>query len=142
LVVANVDPEFQSLKISYKLIEKAKEVALQYKIKTLVAPVRPSHKHLHPGLSIGDYIQLRRFDGALQDPWLRVHQKAGGQMWNVCSRSVEVRASLQRWIEWTGISYRQSGEYPLERGLAPLIVDAQSGTGLYVEPNVWFVYNL
>jgi hypothetical protein len=142
LVVANVDPEYQSLKLSYKLIEKAKETALRYKIKNLIAPVRPSHKHLHPGISIHDYIQLHRPDGALQDPWLRAHQNAGGQMLNVCSRSVEVRASIKRWTEWTGHPFSRSGEYELERGLAPLVVDSESGVGVYVEPNVWFIYHL
>ncbi len=142
LVVANVDPEFQSLKLSYHLIEKAKEIALHHKVKKLIAPVRPSHKHLHPDISFGDYVQLLRPDGSFQDPWLRAHQKAGGQMLNVCSRSVQVFASLKRWNEWTGQTFSQSGEYQIEGGIASLAISAEAGTGLYTEPNVWFCYDL
>jgi hypothetical protein len=142
LVVANVDPEFQSLKISYKLIERAKDAALQYKIKTLIAPVRPSQKHNFPHISMSDYIQLRRSDGKLQDAWLRAHENSGGQMLNICYKSAQVKASIKRWTEWTGQPFIRSGSYKLEKGIAPLLVDVDANTGLYVEPNVWFKYNL
>ncbi len=47
---------------------------------SLVAPVRPSAKHEHPGLPIGEYAALCRDDGLPAGPWLRVHIRAGGRV--------------------------------------------------------------
>jgi hypothetical protein len=85
---------------------------------------------------------FRNADGTFQDPWLRAHEKSGGQMLNICFRSVQVEASLTRWMEWTGKNFLNDGEYILEKGLAPLVVDTHAGIGRYLEPNVWFIYKL
>jgi hypothetical protein len=43
----------------------------------LVAPVWPSLKERYPLTSIERYVQWRRDDGQLFDPWMRIHERLG-----------------------------------------------------------------
>jgi GNAT superfamily N-acetyltransferase len=142
LVVANVDPTMQNLRISPLLLEKAKTEARAMGLSHVIAPVRPSHFHEHAELSFESYVNLRRADGELTDPWLRAHERAGGKKLNICHRSATVTATIAKWAQWTSQTYPNSGSYSLERGLAPLIVDLEKNIGTYIEPNVWFMYQL
>ncbi|MGZ3705399.1 MAG: hypothetical protein ACXWP1_05445 [Bdellovibrionota bacterium] len=140
LVVANVDPSVQSRRLSPLLIEKAKTEARALGLSCVLAPVRPSHRHERADLSFEAYVKLRRPDGLLADPWLRAHERAGAEQLNICHRSAIVTASIAKWSEWTGQGYPRSGDYALERGLAPLVIDLAKGIGTNTEPNVWFRY--
>ena len=142
LVIANVDPSVQNQKLSYHLIEVAKAAALSAGLDTLIAPVRPSLKHAHPDMSIEEYVQLRQANGEHFDPWLRVHERSGGHILNICYRSTVVTATLKKWREWTGLAIAQSGRYSLQGGIAPLLADVDNNLGTYTEPNVWVRYRL
>lgn len=91
--------------------------------KSMIAPVRPSHFYEHSQLSIENYVDLRRADGLLADPWLRAHECSGAEKLTICSQSAVVMASISKWSEWTGMSSPQTGNYALDRGLAPLKID-------------------
>lgn len=136
LVVANVDPSAQHRGLSYHLIERAKLECRALGLGTLIAPVRPSHKHERPELTMEEYVAQNT------DPWLRAHERCGGRRRNICRRSAIVTAGLGLWSTWTGETYPVSGSYPLKRGLAPLLVDVEKDLGTYTEPNVWYVYHL
>jgi hypothetical protein len=68
----------------------------------LVAPVRPNGKHLVPDLPIDEYAALVRDDTLPQDPWLRVHVRAGGRIVGTCKRAMVIPGTLEEWRSWTG----------------------------------------
>ena len=105
--------------------------------RDLVAPVRPSRKHLEPELSIQDYLARVRDDGLPEDPWLRVHVRAGGQVLRVCPVSMTISAGLDRWRAWTGLPFDTTGTATVPFALTPVVVDVERDFAVYVEPNVW-----
>jgi GNAT superfamily N-acetyltransferase len=140
LLVANVDPEARGYGLAPLLIERAKQAAKDLGLAQMVAPVRPMLKHEHPFAAMSEYVQRLSQDAEAYDPWIRVHRKAGGQQANVCASSVEIKASLKKWRQWTGLQLTQSGDVVVPKGLVPLKVDSHRGIGVYREPGVWFRY--
>ncbi len=108
----------------------------------LVAPVRPSHKHLEPTTPINDYAHRQREDGLLFDPWLRVHTRVGGVIVKVAPHSMVVAATLGSWQAWTGLPFDQNGSYVVPQALVPLHVSLEQDNAVYVEPNVWVRHRL
>ena len=142
LVVANVDPSVQGLGLSKLLIDKAKVFAHAAGFTAMVAPVRPSHFHEVKHNDFEAYVRMRRVDGLMHDPWLRAHERAGGQMLNVCWNSSIVKATPSKWSEWTGQVYPKTRHYSLVHGFTHLEIDLDRNIGTYAEPNVWFKYEL
>jgi len=101
LLSANVDPEFRSLKFSYALIQAAKEIARSLNLYCVLAPVRPTQKSQFPSMPISEYLEMKSSQGELYDPWLRTHKKLGGEILNICSESVLVKASLNKCLTRT-----------------------------------------
>jgi hypothetical protein len=141
LMSANVDPEFRSLKFSSALIRAAKEIAKSLNLSCVLAPVRPTQKSQFPTMLIAEYVEMKTIQGEIYDPWLRTHYKLGGEVLNICSESVLVKASLKKWQEWLGTTDLSSPFVP-ELGLVPLIVDQQKNIGIYAEPNIWIRYKI
>lgn len=104
-------------------------------------PVRPTLREQHLGVDIEEYAQWRRSDGQLFDPWLRRHESIGGRMLGICRSSMVIEKPIGFWEAWSGREYPTSGEYVIEGGLAPVVIDVERGTGCYVEPNVWYGYD-
>lgn len=87
------------------------------RLGAVVAPLRPTLKHRYPLTPIEQYVTWVRADGLPLDPWLRLHHRLGGRV--------------------VGLALPGSGDYVIPHGLSPLHVDASTGTGTYVEPNIW-----
>src|SRR3989344_5404531 len=141
LLSANVNPEFRSLKFSYALIQAAKEIATSLKLTCVLAPVRPTQKSQFPSMPIAEYLEKKSVNGEIYDPWLRTHEKLGGEILNICSESVLVKASLNKWQEWLGVTVLSSSFVP-EMGLVPVLVDQKKNVGIYSEPNIWVRYKI
>jgi hypothetical protein len=122
------------------LLQALKDAASQAGYQTLAAPVRPTAKWRAPGLPYADYARLRLPDGRHFDPWLRVHERAGGQIVAVCERSFEMRGSRAEWQEWTGLELPESGRLMLEGANEPLLL--ADGQGSIVEGSVWVLHRL
>jgi hypothetical protein len=103
----------------------------------LVAPVRPTQKHRYPLAPMARYARWRRADGSHFDPWLRVHERVGGELVGVAAAAMTVRGSVREWEEWTEMAFPETGHYVLPGGLVPVEIDMERGEGLYVEPAVW-----
>ena len=142
LLAANVSPSGRGAGLSRLLIERAKQATRELGFSTMIAPVRPTLKAGFPFTAMTDYVQRRRENGEIFDPWLNLHIQSGGQIANVCSHSVRVRATLAKWREWTGLPLTTSGDQILPQGLAPLKVDTHRNIGTYIEPGVWLRYSL
>jgi hypothetical protein len=68
--------------------------------------------------------------------------RAEGKLVKVCPRSMAVSGTVQEWEEWTGIRLPESGLYTIAGALMPLKIARDKNVGIYVEPNVWVVYDL
>jgi hypothetical protein len=103
----------------------------------LVAPVRPSQKHVYPLTPMERYVEWRREDGKLLDAWLRTHAQAGAELIRVAPRSMHISGSVGDWESWTGLRFPDSGRYVVPGALVPVEIDRERDEGVYVEPNVW-----
>ena len=107
----------------------------------LYAPVRPNGKtDAHQPMT--EYVEQLRPDGLPQDPWLRVHVKAGGKVVKVATTSMLIAGSLADWRTWTGLPFDTTGDVVVPKALVPVHVDVEHNHAVYVEPNVWVRHDL
>jgi len=135
-----IAPEFRSRALSSRMIARMAEIGAEHGLDTLIAPVRPTLKHRYPLTPIERYVEWRRPDGELLDPWLRTHERLGARIAKVAPASTRVPGTVAQWEEWTGLVFPDSGPYVVPGGLVPVEIDRERDEGLYVEPNVWMVH--
>jgi GNAT superfamily N-acetyltransferase len=134
--------EYQGQGLSLRMIERMAELGRSHGFESLIAPVRPSLKHRYPLAPIERYVRWRRDDGTHLDPWLRTHERFGGEIVRIAPRSMVISGTLDQWEEWTGMVFPESGTYVVSGALVPIEIDIEHDRGLYVEPNVWMVHRL
>jgi hypothetical protein len=91
----------------------------------LFAPVRPNQKHLHPFMSMRDYVNTVRADGFPTDPWLRTHLRAGGRLVKIAPYSMTIVGRIADWLLWTGMAFDRSGEVLITGALVPVLVSLE-----------------
>ncbi|GFH64062.1 hypothetical protein Sgou_30120 [Streptomyces gougerotii] len=129
--------------VSGRMVEAMRENARALGHRELVAPVRPSAKHLRPALPMAEYVRLTRAeDGLPEDPWLRVHVRAGGVVDSVAPVSMTVSGTLEQWRDWTGLPFDTEGPVEVPGALVPVHCSLTHGHAVYVEPNVWVRHRL
>jgi len=137
-IVAGVAPEYRDRGIAEAILRRMGSIASALRLDALIAPVRPTWKDRYPLTPIDRYILWRRGDGSHYDPWLREHERLGGEILAPAERSLTVQGTRQEWAEWTGLQFPEDGDYVVPGALVP--VAFSNGTGTYVEPNVWVVH--
>ncbi|MEJ2288194.1 MAG: hypothetical protein P8Y02_06010 [Deinococcales bacterium] len=130
-------PEAAGRGFAARMVGALREHARRLGFRELVAPVRPTSKHLEPDTPIEEYAFRTRQDGLPYDPWLRVHVRAGGGLVRVAPCSMTIVGSLPEWRRWTGLPFDRSGPLTVPQALVPVHVSVQQGHAVYVEPNVW-----
>jgi len=138
-LAAVVDPELQGQGLSKLMIELLKTIAIIHGFSRLIVPVRPTLKSKFPKESIDKYIERVRDDKLPFDPWLRAHAKSGGKILNICHKSMVIKASLNKWNNWTQKTLT-TGKHQIDGALVPITIDIESREGSYIEPNVWVSY--
>lgn len=133
--VAIVTRDRQGEGLSAHVIEGMRRVAREHGFRALIAPVRPTWKERFPLIAMEEYVCWTREDGMLYDPWLRLHQRLGAELIEVCAESMKVTGTRAEWEEWTGLEFPGDGQYIVEGALMP--VKFENGRGVYLEPNVW-----
>lgn len=128
--------------LSHQVFAAIRDAARAAGFATLMAPVRPSEKHLEPDTPMDEYANRTRDDGLPTDPWLRVHARLGGVIEEVAWASQTVSGSLAEWEGWTGADFSASGPVVIPGGLVPVQCVAEHGFAVYVEPNVWIRHDL
>ncbi|KAB8159477.1 N-acetyltransferase [Streptomyces sp. 3MP-14] len=127
----------QGTGLSGRMLAAMRENAARLGFDQLVAPVRPNRKHLVPDLPIDAYAALVREDGLPQDPWLRVHVRAGGRIVGTCKRAMVIPGTLAEWRSWTGLPFDTSGPVVVPGALVPVQCSVEQDIAVYVEPGVW-----
>ena len=131
----SVLPERQGQQLSSRMIQVFRDTARAAGLESVLAPVRPTLKSRYPLIPIEEYMAWRRDDGTHFDPWIRIHERVGGEIVAPAPESMLMRAPASDWEEWTGMSFPADGEYVFPGALATLVVS--DGVGTHVEPNVW-----
>jgi hypothetical protein len=126
--------------LAARMLEEMRGAAGRGNLRELIAPVRPTLKSRYPLIPIEEYMRWRRADGAHFDPWLRVHERVGGEIVAASPSSMTIEAPVAEWEEWIGMSLPADGDYVVPEMLAPLTV--RDGVGRHVEPNVWLRHHL
>jgi GNAT superfamily N-acetyltransferase len=133
-------PECRGHGLSGRMIQRMAEIGRANGLDTLIAPVRPNLKHRYPLAPIERYIEWRRPDGMLFDPWLRTHERLGAVIAKVAPESVRISGTVAEWEEWTELALPETGSYIVPGALVPVSIDRERDEGLYLEPNVWMVH--
>lgn len=131
----SVSPTRQGQQLSSRMIEAFKDTARAAELTAVIAPVRPTWKERYPLIPIERYMGWRRDDGTHFDPWIRIHERIGGEIIAPAPESMVMHAPVADWEEWTGLRYPEDGAYVFPGCLATLVV--RDGIGTHVEPNVW-----
>ncbi|HUQ23023.1 MAG TPA: hypothetical protein VM049_08405 [Gaiellaceae bacterium] len=139
-IVIGVDQRGRGL--SKVMLEGMRQAVSARGFSDLVAPVRPSQKHLYPLTHIDRYVQWRRDDGRLFDAWLRTHEQMGARLVRVAHRAMRISGSIGDWESWTGMVFPETGSYVVRGALVPIEIDRERDEGVYVEPNVWMHHRI
>ena len=131
-----IDPDRQGEGLSRVMLEHMRGLAAERGWE-LVAPVRPSLKHRYPLTPIERYVEWRREDGLLFDPWLRAHERLGAELVGIAEDSLVAQGTVAELEEWCGLAFPETGSYVVEGALVPVAIDRERDRGDYREPNVW-----
>jgi GNAT superfamily N-acetyltransferase len=131
-----IDPDRQRQGLSRLMLEHLRGLAFE-RDWDLVAPVRPSVKHRYPLTPIERYVEWRRDDGLLFDPWLRAHERLGAELLGIAKDSLVAEGTVAELEQWSGLAFPESGSYVVEGALVPVEIDRERDRGSYREPNVW-----
>jgi len=126
--------------LARQLLAAMRVIGQRQGLTHMVAPVRPSWKERYPLAPIDRYVQWRRDDGQLLDPWMRVHERLGARVATPLPKSLRITGTVGEWQTWTDMSFPETGEYVFPEGLALLHIDTARDRGSYWEPNVWVVH--
>jgi GNAT superfamily N-acetyltransferase len=132
-----LDPSLRGKGLSGVVLAAVRDNCERLGFGELVCPVRPTEKARYPEHSMTEYAALVRADGLPQDPWLRVHVRAGGEVMRIAERSMTITGSLDDWRAWTGLPFADDGPSVVEGALVPVIVSQARSLAVYIEPNVW-----
>jgi GNAT superfamily N-acetyltransferase len=132
-----VSSEWLGQGLSAKAIAAMTEVVRRHGLADLVAPVRPTLKHRYPLIPMERYIKWRRADGLPFDPWIRVHERVGGEIVGPASAAMRVTGTVAEWEQWTEMKLPESGAYVVPGALVPVEVDRDRDVGEYLEPACW-----
>jgi hypothetical protein len=134
---AVVAPGCQGNGLSRQVLEGMRTIAAKHGLYHFVAPARPTLKSAYPLTPIERYVEWAQADGALFDPWLRVHWRLGARVIRIAPDSMTITGTVAQWEEWTQMKFPDSGEYIVPGALVPVTIDCEQNEGRYVEPNVW-----
>jgi GNAT superfamily N-acetyltransferase len=126
--------------LSSRMIQAMRDAAGTYGLRELIAPVRPTLKGRYPLTPIARFVEWRRPDGAHFDPWIRTHERVGGEIIALAPQSMVIEAPVSDWEEWTGLRLPEDGAYVVDGMLDPL--EVRGGIGRHVEPNVWIRHSV
>ena len=104
-----IAPEYRGQGLSTRMIRRMTEIGRDHGLDTLIAPVRPTRKHLYPLAPLERYISWRRPDRTHLDPWLRTHERLGAEIVKVAPQSTSIPASAAEWEEWAQMTFPETG---------------------------------
>jgi len=92
-IAISVLPERQGEKLSSRMIQTFTDNARVAGLTSVIAPVRTTWKERYPLISIERYVEWRSEDGSHFDPWIRIHERVGGEILASAPESMTIRTS-------------------------------------------------
>ena len=129
--------EYRGQGVSYQMLAAMRALAERHNFQAVIVAVRPSMKSQYPITPMEQYVRWRLEDGSPFDPWLRTHWRSGAEILKVAHPSMIVEAAVDKWEQWTGLKFPESGDYIVPEALVPIQIDRAMNVGRYIEPNVW-----
>src|SRR2546423_5832092 len=80
-------------------------------LDALVAPARPTWKERYPPVALDRYASWRRGDGLPYDPWLRTHERLGGEILETAPPSLTISGTRAVREEWHGVVFPADRNY-------------------------------
>jgi hypothetical protein len=139
-MASEVAVEHQRKGLAGQALRALRARANERELSRMIAPVRPTQKHLYPLIPIEQYASWTRPDGSPFDPWLRTHVRLGARMLAPAAHGMEIVGSIAEWEEWTELLLPGDGEFVVPNALAPISVDHENDHVRYVEPAVWVLH--
>ncbi|MFL5981214.1 MAG: GNAT family N-acetyltransferase [Gaiellaceae bacterium] len=136
----SVRPDHQGRGVAARMLNEMRAAGRRAGLRELIAPVRPTSKARYPLTPIEEFMTWRRDDGSHFDPWIRVHERIGGEVFAAAPRSMVLEAPVSDWEEWTEMRFPSDGLYIVPGMLAPLVVS--DGVARHIEPNVWLRHSV
>ena len=75
------------------MVSESRHAARAEGLDAVLAAVRPTLKDRYPLIPIESYLGWRRADGSHFDPWLRLHERAGGKKMRTIGQLGQIRCS-------------------------------------------------
>ncbi|OHD16852.1 MAG: hypothetical protein A2086_13255 [Spirochaetes bacterium GWD1_27_9] len=135
-----ISKKYQNKGYSTIIIKEVKKKFVENKLNGLIIPIRPTLKHLYPLISMKDYMYWKEND-KIFDPWIRIHLNCGAKIIKICKKSMLYTATIREWEEWTGLSFKTTGNYIIKGALSKLFIDIRKNIGKYYDENIWVHYN-
>ena len=132
-----VHPGLKGTGMATELIQTLIRTGQCHGMTRVIAPLRPTRKHLYPLFSIADYASWVREDGLAFDPWVRLHVRAGARVIALAPAAQTMTGTVADWQGWVGMPLPATGQYVIPDGMSVLSIDATANMGTYVEPNIW-----
>ena len=141
-LAAMVDQNHRNQGLSTEILRAMKTVATSQGLQWLIAPVRPTLKHLYPLTPMARYTQWTRPDGSPFDPWIRTHWKLGAQPLGLAPRVLTVTGTVADWETWTNLRFPDSGDYIVAGAMQPVRINRERNEGSYEETGFWMCHPL
>lgn len=132
-----IRPDLRGIGLATVMLDAKRANVRRLGFGELYAPVRPSRKSAEPDTPMADYVKRVRDDGLPEDPWLRLHVRAGAEVIGVCPRAMTISGTLAEWRAWTGLPFERSGDVVVPGALNPVHCSVEHDHAVYVEPGVW-----
>ena len=141
-LAAMVDPRYRGQGMSAPAVRAMADLARARGLRALIAPVRPAAKSAYPLTPMERYVRWENADGLPHDPWIRVHARLGADILMVAPRTLLITGAVAEWERWTEMRFPDSGPYVVPGALQPVVIDRETDTGRYEDPNVWMQHPL
>lgn len=132
-------PEYQQFGLSRILLEKLVSLAKSLGYKGVLAPVRPVYRWRALHLSLDEYADFRLKNGEHFDPWLRVHERIGGEIIGTCPGSAIFTAPVSDWQDWSKMKLPNRGRVLVPNAINYL--EIQNGIGTLKEDSIWVTHS-
>lgn len=133
-------PDARGTGLGLRMLSGLREAATAAGYKGLAAPVRPTEAWRMPHMTMAEFSRVRLPDGRHFDPWIRVHERAGGTIIGSCEDSITLQGSREQWEEWTGLRLPEQGFVLVDGANAYLTLGG--GIGVLTEGSVWLLHEL
>ncbi|CAG0930633.1 hypothetical protein TFLX_01860 [Thermoflexales bacterium] len=135
-----IDHAHQKQGLGSMILRSMHMLAAQRSFTSVIVPARPILKKYYPLIPMKRYIEWKRTDGSVFDPWLQVHYRLGAKPLCIAPRSMVITGAVAEWEEWTSMCFPESGLHLVPGALQPVKIDCGRDLGSYFDPNVWVHY--